>query len=121
MTGLQSKIVRVGDGDLNVTPQAFPIATTKSSPSVVNFNRMIQPLYKNREDVERLHRAQMSRAESLATLGEIAAGLAHEIRNPLAAIAGCGSKDRNRCPRDLAMTPAGACGGRGPSSGDRAD
>src|SRR5208337_4543252 len=35
-----------------------------------------------------LHRTQMSRAEHLATLGELATGLAHEIRNPLAGIAG---------------------------------
>jgi signal transduction histidine kinase len=33
-------------------------------------------------------RTQMSRAEHLATLGELATGLAHEIRNPLAGIAG---------------------------------
>src|SRR5665811_1603295 len=42
----------------------------------------------SREEIQRLHQTQMSRAEHFATLGELAAGLAHEIRNPLAGIAG---------------------------------
>ena len=49
---------------------------------------MVQQLRESREEIERLHRTQMSRAEHLATLGELATGLAHEIRNPLAGIAG---------------------------------
>jgi signal transduction histidine kinase len=37
---------------------------------------------------QRVHDAEMVQAEHLATIGELAAGLAHEIRNPLAGIAG---------------------------------
>jgi signal transduction histidine kinase len=49
---------------------------------------MVEQLREGRIEIERLHRTQMSRAEHLATLGELATGLAHEIRNPLAGIAG---------------------------------
>ncbi len=58
-------------------------------------------LYK--EQRERFHR--MSRADKLATLGELAAGAAHEIRNPLTAIKSTLQylKTENRTPKETKL------------------
>jgi signal transduction histidine kinase len=87
MAELQEKIQRVRDGDLKVTV-GFADRTDDIGKLGRNFNQMVAQLRESRAEIERLHNTQMSRAEHLATLGELAAGLAHEIRNPLAGIAG---------------------------------
>jgi hypothetical protein len=87
MVELQEKIALVSEGNLNVAV-SFSKRNDEIGDLGRNFNYMMQQLRDSREEIERLHRTQMSRAEHLATLGEMATGLAHEIRNPLAGIAG---------------------------------
>ncbi len=87
MLELQEKISRVSNGELDVRV-SFAGRNDDIGDLGRNFNRMVEQLRESREEIQRLHQTQMSRAEHLATLGELAAGLAHEIRNPLAGIAG---------------------------------
>src|SRR5579871_5910631 len=87
MVELQEKIARLGEGDLDVSVN-FARRNDEIGDLGRNFNHMVAQLRESREEIDRLHRTQMSRAEHLATLGELATGLAHEIRNPLAGIAG---------------------------------
>jgi len=87
MVELQEKMGQVSEGNLNVAV-SFSQRNDEIGDLGRNFNHMMQQLRESRQEIERLHRTQMSRAEHLATLGELATGLAHEIRNPLAGIAG---------------------------------
>src|SRR5215831_8094406 len=87
MIELQEKFARVQSGDLDASV-SFANRNDEIGDLGRDFNEMVAQLKSGREEIQRLHQTQMSRAEHFATLGELAAGLAHEIRNPLAGIAG---------------------------------
>ena len=87
MGELQQAVALIGEGNLDVRV-SFSQRNDEIGDLGRNFNRMMQQLRDSRKEIETMHRTQMSRAEHLATLGELATGLAHEIRNPLAGIAG---------------------------------
>ncbi len=87
MMELQDKIARVTLGDMEASV-SFAERNDEIGDLGRDFNEMVAQLKASREEIQLLHQTQMSRAEHFATLGELAAGLAHEIRNPLAGIAG---------------------------------
>jgi signal transduction histidine kinase len=53
---------------------------------IESFNSMVDRLDITQKELEQLHFQQLERADRLASIGEMAAGIAHEIKNPLAGI-----------------------------------
>jgi two-component system NtrC family sensor kinase len=65
---------------------AAPAGTRELDSLVVGFNEMVSRLKRADELEQDAQRTRMVRAEQMATMGEWAAGLAHELRNPLSGI-----------------------------------
>lgn len=72
---------------------------------VESFNRMGEDLVRSRAEIERLHAQEMERAQQLATVGELASAVAHEIRNPLTGVLGALELALGRLPPEDAMRP----------------
>ena len=75
---------RVRDGDLAVAVDAG--GTREIDTVISGFNQMVGDLKQARAVEEEARRNQMERVEQLAVVGELAAGLAHEVRNPLSGV-----------------------------------
>ena len=79
---LSASMSQVQHGNLEVT--ATPPGTIELDDLVFGFNDMVARLQRARQVEQEVQRGHLARVEQLATLGEVAASLAHEIRNPLA-------------------------------------
>jgi len=77
---LSASARRVAAGELDVAPQAALATRDEVAHLVDDFNRMTASLRRQRE--------QMVAQEKLVTVGRLAAGVAHEVGNPLAAVLG---------------------------------
>ncbi len=67
----------------------IPIDDSREMGSLaLAFNGMIDRLNQMREELRIAHLNELQRADKLANVGELAAGMAHEIKNPVAGISG---------------------------------
>ena len=80
------KMAQVEEGDLSVRLE--PKGHDEVSRLMVSFNSMVDRLRLANDELQQCHYQQMERVDRLASVGEMSAGIAHEIKNPLAAISG---------------------------------
>jgi len=86
LSQLKNYMKKIQAGDLSV--QLQPKKKDEIGDLTQNFNTMVKKLDEANQRIEDLHNQQLERAGHLASLGELAAGLAHEIKNPIAGIKG---------------------------------
>ena len=94
---------RVGRGDLGVRLDVQ--GRDEISELGHAFNDMASALNQTTARVKELHQREIERASQLATVGELASGVAHEIKNPVVGVANGLDLVRRRVGPDAKLTP----------------
>ncbi len=81
---LLGQMHRVRQGDL--AARAEIAGSDEIGKLALGFNEMVQSLATAQHQLHESHEKQIQQAGKLASIGELASGIAHEIRNPLAGI-----------------------------------
>jgi signal transduction histidine kinase len=82
---IANKMALVEAGDLTARLES---GDDEVGQLMASFNSMVDKLNQAHAELQQCHYQQMERADRLASVGEMSAGIAHEIKNPLAAISG---------------------------------
>ena len=86
ITKLIGAMRKVEEGDLNTRVNLE--SRDEIGRLARSLNTMIEKLDLAKKEAEEYHRELVQRADRMASIGELASGIAHEIRNPLAGIQG---------------------------------
>ena len=81
----RSTITKINQGDLDIR---LAIPEVKELGSLgKSFNEMLDTFVRTRQELDAYHQKELQDSQKLATIGEMSARIAHEIRNPITGIA----------------------------------
>ncbi len=86
---IESKVQILEHGEKAVFPLlAIPPRRDEIAELCKNFNHLVDRLNEANERLIEMHQSQLEHADRLAATGEMAASMAHEIKNPIAGVLG---------------------------------